>query len=171
MKHIKMTLLAAISATSMFATAETATESKYDTSLVPVEQAVNHGIKTCMDAVSKMSEFVIEDGQHGAHGVWSKEEDGQYSAIIERVYSDGSTITNISAVPSPDGTCAAQYVKTINFDENCMSTLKMFDNAEIQGTLAENVTYLKDGDVNMYMLPIGARNEYCQVVRKEVLTF
>ena len=52
-----------------------------------------------------------------------------------------------------------------------MSALKTFDDIEIKGSLAQNVTYIKHNLVDMYMKPIGKRQEYCQVIRKEVMTF
>lgn len=140
--------------------------------IVPIEQAKNNNVKTCLKAVTDISNFLVGDGEHGAHGVWATDStDSHYTAVIERVYNDGSTTMNIVANPTPDGQCIAQYTKTIIFNENCMSALKTFDDIEIKGSLAENVTFIKHNAVDMYMNPIGKRQEYCQVIRKEVMTF
>ena len=171
--RITRTLMSAALAMSALSVSHTAlADGETINGIVPIEQAKNNNVKTCLKAVTDISNFLIGDGEHGAHGTWATDsQDSHYTAVIERAYSDGSMTMNIVAAPTADGKCVAQYTKHIIFEENCMSALKIFDDIEIKGSLAQNVTYIKHNLVDMYMNPIGKRQEYCQVIRKEVMTF
>lgn len=158
-------------ATTAFTTAVLADDEAIP-NIIPIEQAKSNNVNTCMKAVSEISTFLLSDGKHGAHGVWSKSaEDSPYTAFIERVYNDGSVTMNLVATPTSDGKCMAEYTKNIFFEDDCMSTLSSFEGVEVKGKLSKNVSILSHGAVDMYMHPIGKNKEYCLVIRKEVMTF
>lgn len=138
---------------------------------VPVQQAQKAGIKQCLPAVKKVSEFLIEGASHGAHGSWvSTRPDKQvYASTVERTLSDGSQILSIVVTPTPTGECATVYERIVYFPESCLATAKnTFPAFEFKGELNQRVSILSSKDSgDAYLMPIA---NGCLVVRREVIS-
>ena len=135
---------------------------------IPTKQAKKNGIKTCISAVEKMSNF-IADGNHGASSVWNSKvpDESAFSSVIERTYSDGSILTSMTVARTKSEHCYAEYEKVIYSTDNCMATVqKNYKDAEYKGEVNKNVTSLSQGGVNIFLMPAG---NGCVVVRKEIL--
>lgn len=136
---------------------------------IPYNQAAKAGVDRCLPAVSKVTEFLIADGNAGAHSIWNSEHPGTsaFSTAIERNYSDGATLANLVVAPTADGKCYAEYVRIYNSDKSCIATVGDFEGAKIKGEINREIALVEHGAVSMYLLPNGTNN--CTVVRKEVL--
>ena len=135
---------------------------------IPTKQAKANGIKTCISAVEKMSNF-IADGNHGASSVWNSKvpDESAFSSVIERTYSDGSILTSLTVARTKSEHCYAEYEKVIYFTDNCMATVqKNYKDAEYKGEVNKNVTWLSKRGVDTFLIPAG---NGCVVVRKEIL--
>ena len=76
-----------------------------------VEQAKKSGVKKCLPAVKFMADFLIENGNSGSHSIWhSSNADKQiFTTVIERNFSDGVLLSNLTVAPVSSGQCAAVY--------------------------------------------------------------
>ncbi|WP_052446103.1 hypothetical protein [Aeromonas fluvialis] len=135
---------------------------------IPTKQAKEKGIKTCLHAVEKMSNF-IADGNHGASSVWNSKvpDESAFSTVIERTYSDGSIFTSLTVARTKSDHCYSEYEKIIYFEDNCMATAqKNYKEAEYKGEVNKNVTSLSQNGVDIFLMPAG---NGCVVMRKEIL--
>lgn len=135
---------------------------------IPTKQAKTNGIKTCISAVEKVSNF-IADGDHGASSVWNSKvpDESAFSSVIERTYSDGAILTSMTVARTKSEHCYAEYEKVIYFTDNCMATVqKNYKDAEYKGEVNKNITSLNQGGVDVFLMPAGTG---CVVVRKEIL--
>ncbi|MBD77521.1 MAG: hypothetical protein CL840_01105 [Crocinitomicaceae bacterium] len=167
MKRILTSLSAAIALVA--STGAMATEPN-TSDLVPVQQAKDSGFTACLGAVEKLSNFLIGDasGNYGAHGIWSTTETTNkiYSAQIERNFSDGVMIMNMSVVHNKAGTCSSQYTKTFMSDETCMKYAMGQKDAKYKGELNKETGLFDDGGAYVYLQPVGQK---CLVIRKEII--
>ena len=132
----------------------------------PYDQAVKAGIKTCLPVIKKVTNFIIEDGNAGAHSLWDKENpnSGSFSTVIERDYSDGVLVSNITVTPAKNGKCSVEYQRIFNMDKPCIAVSQYFKNAKYRTELNKSVSVLEDGTTFMYLIPNGNQ---CTVIRKE----
>lgn len=137
---------------------------------VPLQHAQKAGIKQCLPAIQKVSEFLLEGGNHGAHSMWSTANPDKqvFVSMIERTFSDRSQIYSLFVAPNAAGECPTVYERIIYVPESCIATAKnSFSNFEYKGELNQRVTVLssKNGG-DAYLMPISAG---CLVVRMEVI--
>jgi hypothetical protein len=135
---------------------------------IPYDQATKVGIKKCLPAIKKMTNFVIEDGNHGAHSIWNSDtpDSSGFSTIIERNFSDGTIVTNVVVAPTANGKCYAEYQRVFNVNKSCIAMSRDIKNSEYKAEINKEVSYLKQGDVAVYLLPNGTQ---CTVIRKEII--
>lgn len=110
---------------------------------VPVQQAQKAGVKQCLPAVKKVSDFLIEGASHGAHGTWipTRPDKQVYASTVERTLSDGSQILSIVVTPTATGECATVYERIVYFPESCLATAKNTLPAfEFKGELNQRVS-------------------------------
>ncbi len=135
---------------------------------IPYEQAQNAGIKKCLPAIKKITDFIIEDGNAGAHSFWNTNNpDGSaFSTIIERNFSDGTILTNVTVAPTPNGSCYVEYQKIVNLNKTCLAAAQGLEGAKYKAELNREVAVLDHGTVSVYLLPNGNQ---CTMIRKEVI--
>jgi hypothetical protein len=137
---------------------------------MPLKLAQNAGVKQCLHAVKKVSEFVLEKGNHGAKSTWNKvRPDKQvYASMIERTFSDSSQLISLVVTPIESGECPTVYERIAYFQESCIATAKnTLSDFEYKGELNQRVTVMSSksgGDA--YLMPIAAG---CLLVRREVI--
>lgn len=119
---------------------------------IPEKQAQKNGIRTCLPAIKKISEFLIGDHKnYGASSSWAtKEADKQmFISRIELTYNDGdSQLMTLYTAPTTSGLCAAAYERVTYWADSCMKVAKdTFKDHEYKGELNEAITQLsKDGN-------------------------
>ena len=109
---------------------------------IPTKHAKAHGIKTCISAVEKVSNF-IADGDHGSYSQSHNKvpNESAFSSVIERTYSDGTILTSMTVARTKSDHCYAEYEKVIYFADSCMATAqKNYKDAEYKGEINKNVT-------------------------------
>jgi hypothetical protein len=137
---------------------------------IPLQQAQKAGVKKCLPAVQKVSEFLLEGGNHGAHGTWNiaRPDKQVYASMIERTFSDASQIFSLVVTPTVSGECPTVYERIAYFQESCIATAKnTLSNFEYKGELNKRVTIMSSksgGDA--YLMPIASG---CLLVRREVI--
>lgn len=138
--------------------------------LVPTQQAKDSGFTACLGAVEKLANFLVGDsnGNYGAHGIWSTTDTSNkiYTAQIERNFSDGVMIMNMTVVHNQAGSCSSQYTKTFMSDKTCMKYAMEQKEGEYKGELNKETGLLEDGAANVYLQPVG---QNCLVIRKEII--
>lgn len=158
MHHSKFALLALIFATPCVA------------ENIPYDQAKEAGIKKCLPAVQKVSEFLHEGKHHGAHSSWATQSPDKqmFVSTIERTYSDGAQIMSMFVAPVPTGECATAYERIMYWDKSCLALAKdTFSDFEYKGELNKFVTILsKKSGGSAYLMPAGSG---CVSVRREKL--
>lgn len=135
---------------------------------IAYNQAKNAGIKKCLPAIKKITDFLISDGKAGAHSFWNdKNPDlSPFSTVIERSFSVGSVVSNVTVSPTSDGKCYIEYQKIYNSDKSCIAEAQELDGAKYKNELNSRVSVLEHGSVNIYLLP---NENKCTVIRKEVI--
>lgn len=137
---------------------------------IPLQQAQKAGVKQCLPAVRKMSEFLLEGGNHGAHGTWNaaRPDKQVYASMIEKTFSDASQIFSLVVTPNASGECPTVYERIAYFPESCIALAKnTLSTFEYKGELNQRVTIMSSksgGDA--YLMPIAAG---CLLVRREVI--
>lgn len=135
-----------------------------------VNQAAGSGVKKCLPAVRSISDFLIRDGNAGAHSVWnSNTPDKQiFTSVIERNFIDGILLTNLTVSPVASGQCAVVYDQIKYSSKSCVAVSKEnFENYEYKDSLNKEVVVLQSGGVYVYLLP--AEGGGCVSLKKEIL--
>lgn len=137
---------------------------------IPLQQAQKAGVKQCLPAVQKVSEFLLEGGNHGAQGIWNtaRPDKQVYASMIERTFSDASQIFSLVVTPVASGECPTVYERIAYFSESCIATAKnTLPSFEYKGELNQRVTIMssKNGG-DAYLMPIA---NGCLLVRREVI--
>lgn len=136
---------------------------------VVVENATKAGIKKCLPAIKYMSNFLIKDGDHGAHSQHSVSDPNNqiFTTFIERNYSDGELYTNLVVAPTTSGKCAAAYDQINYHPKSCTAVSKeTYVNFKYVGTLNKKAVGLQSDDVTVYLIPT---DNGCISVKKEIL--
>lgn len=137
---------------------------------VVVDQAAKAGVKKCLPAIRRVSEFLIEDGDAGAHAVWStKNADKQvFTAVVERNFADGVLLTSMTVSPIATGECAAVYEQVSYSPRSCIAVAKeTFGNYDYKHSVNKSVVVLQMNDIHVYLLP--AEGGGCVSIKKEVV--
>lgn len=135
---------------------------------IPYEQAKKAGLTKCLPAIKKITDFIIEDGNAGAHSFWNTDNPNgsAFSAMIERNFSDGTILTNVTVAPTTNGSCYVEYQKIVNFNKSCLAAAQGLEGAKYKAELNKEVAVLEHGTVSVYLIPNGNQ---CTMVRKEVI--
>lgn len=135
---------------------------------VVVQQARQAGMKHCMPAIEKIANFLIDDGNAGAHSVWNSVDPDKnaFSSMIERNFSDGVIVTNLNVTHTATGACYVEYEKIIQFNKSCLATSQEFKDAKYTGELNKEIGALNHDGVHVYLIPM---NGNCIAVRKEII--
>lgn len=136
---------------------------------IPYGHAKDAGVKKCLPAIKKITDFLIEDGNAGAHSFWNTDnpDSSAFSTVIERNFSDGTILTNVTVSPTPNGKCYVEYQKIINMNKPCIATAQGLDGAKYKAEVNKEVSILEHGVVSVYLIPNGNQ---CTMLRKEVIT-
>lgn len=137
---------------------------------VVVDQATKSGIKKCLPAVKNIADFLIKDGDAGAHSVWnSSTPDKQiFTSVVERNFKDGILLTSLTFAPVTGGQCAAVYDQIDYSPKSCIAVSKQtFGKYEYKNSINKNVIVLESEGVSVYLLP--AKGGGCVSLKKEVL--
>jgi hypothetical protein len=135
---------------------------------VPVNQAKQAGIKKCLPAIEKITNFIIEGGNAGAHSFWHNEKPDSraFTTAIERHFADGVVFTNVNVVPTADGECYVEYLRISNMNKSCLATAQGLEGAKYKGELRKDIAILEHRGVTVYLIPNASQ---CTMVRKEVI--
>jgi hypothetical protein len=135
---------------------------------IVVKQARAAGVKHCLPAIEKISNFLIEDENTGAQSNWNSEQPDThpFSTLIERNYDDGTVVINLNVTPVTTGQCYVEYEKIIQFEGSCLAASHKFKGAEYIGELNREVSALQQDAVNIFLIPSGSN---CIAVLKEIL--
>lgn len=135
---------------------------------IPYDQAQKAGVKKCLPAIKKITDFVIDDGNAGAHSFWNTDnpDSSAFTTIIERNFSDGAILTNVTVSPTPNGKCYVEYQKIVNMNKPCIATAQGLEGAKYKAEVNKEVSILEHGAVSVYLIPNGNQ---CTMVRKEVI--
>lgn len=137
---------------------------------IPLQHAQKAGVKQCLPAVQKVSEFLLKGDNHGANSTWSaaRPDKQVYASVIERPFSDASQIISLVVTPSASGECSIVYERIAYFSESCIAMAKnTLSSFEYKGEVNQRVTRMSSknsGDA--YLMPIA---NGCLLVRHEVI--
>lgn len=138
--------------------------------LAPVQEAKNNGFTECLGAVRMMAEFLIGDasGEYGSHGLWSHTQTSgkMYTAQIERNFTDGVMLMNMTVVHNQVGSCSAQYTKTFMTDKPCDEYSATIEGGIYKGEVSKQTLLLELDSTTVYLQPVG---QTCLVIRKEIV--
>lgn len=136
---------------------------------IVVTQAKNAGVKQCLSAIEKVSEFIIGDGSAGSHSIWNTDSPDKqaFSVMIERNYSDGTVVTNLNVAPVANGACYAEYEKIMYYTKSCLAVSHELKDSTYKGELNKEVGVIDHDGVNVYLMPAGNN---CIAVRKETIS-
>lgn len=138
---------------------------------IPLKQAQKAGVQHCLPAVQKVSEFLLEGGNHGAHSTWntSRPDKQVYASMIEKTFSDASQLFSIVVTPNASGECPTVYERIAYFPESCIATAKnTLSTFEYKGEINQRVTIMSSksgGDAYLMSIATG-----CLLVRREVIS-
>lgn len=135
---------------------------------LPYLQAKKAGIKKCLPAIQKISEFLVKDAKIGTHSRWSRNspDTSAFSTVIEANVSDGTILMNLNVTPTLGGNCYIEYESIFHFNKSCLAASQSLKDAKYVGELNKEIAVLSQGNVDTYLIPNG--NE-CTMVRKEVI--
>jgi hypothetical protein len=138
---------------------------------IPYDQAKEAGVVKCLPAVQKVSQFLHDGKNHGAHSSWgtANPDKQMFTSTIERTYSDGAHMSSIFVAPLSTGACATAYERVAYWDKSCLALAKdTFSDFEYKGELNKFVTILskKSGGGSVYLMAAGTG---CVSVRKETI--
>ena len=135
-----------------------------------VDHAAKSGVKKCLPAVKYIADFLIEDGNAGAHSVWnSNTPDKQvFTSVVERNFKDGIVLTSLTVSPVTSGQCAAVYDQISYSPKSCFAVSKeTFGKYEYKDSVNKDVIVLESRSANVYLMP--AEGGGCVILKKEVL--
>lgn len=135
---------------------------------VSLNQARQAGIKTCLPAIEKITDSIIDGGNAGAQSFWHNEKPDStgFTTAIERNFKDGVVFTNVSVVPAANGECYVEYQRVSNVNKTCLATAQGLEGAKYKGELNKEIAILERRGVTVYLIPNGNQ---CTVVSKEVI--
>ena len=140
----------------------------------PYNSAVKAGVKKCLPAIKKLSEFLLKGEQHGwkCTHVQASPDKGIFSCVMETPFSKPVEFISMAVIPSAGGECAAHYTRVGIWPKNC--------DAIAQQEFSEFQEKDKLGQYYAQMLPKkghGAMRPFlmnvsdtCQVIRTEAIT-
>ncbi len=137
---------------------------------IALEQAKEAGVKKCLPAIKSISDFIIENGNHGAHSFWSsqKPDDQLFTSTVERNFSDGKLLTSISVAPVKTGECAIVYEQVGFYPKSCVAVSKeTFSKYQYKGELNKEVVILQSTSATVYLMPVEGG---CVTMKKEIIS-
>ena len=137
---------------------------------VVVNHASKSGVKKCLPAVKYMADFLIKDGNAGAHSLWNTDDSNKqiFTSVIERNFNDGVLLTSLTVAPVTGGQCAAVYDQIDYSPKSCIAVSKQtFGKLEYKNTVNKDVIILEQGNLYVYLLPVEGGG--CVSLKKEVL--
>jgi hypothetical protein len=136
---------------------------------IVVKQAKKVGVKKCLPAIEAISNFLLGDTtKYGVSSTWSsKNPDKQvFTSVIERNYSDGTVVFNLSVTPTPTGQCYTEYERIWSMNQTCLAYSQGLEGAKYKGQVNKEVAYLNVNGADQYLLPFG---QNCIVIKREVI--
>jgi len=137
---------------------------------IVVEHATGAGVKKCLPTVKYAADFLIENGNAGAHSFWNSDTPDKqvFSSVIERNFNDGTELMSLTVSPVTSGQCAVVYEQIGYWPKSCIAVYKeTFGKYEYKNSVNKNVTVLQEGRANVYLLPTEGGG--CISLKKEVL--
>lgn len=136
---------------------------------VAYNQAKQAGLEKCLSSIKRATDFIIEDGNAGAHSYWltEKPKNSIFSAVVERNFDDGSMmVTNIVVAPMLDGGCYIEHERILHTSETCLALAQSLDEAKYRGQVNKEVSLFDQGAASVYLIPNGKQ---CTMVKKEIV--
>jgi hypothetical protein len=139
----------------------------------PYQTAKQQGIRTCLSELRGVSNFIIDDHEHGSHDVWTSDatDSRMFSSFIVKGYSDGDSHVTIVVGPDKSGRCYVEYNETAFWPQSCtvireavFSELKYVDSLKETSVVLES----KNGSVNVYLTPQN-NGGACLSTKREVI--
>ncbi|WP_456444881.1 hypothetical protein [Thiolapillus sp.] len=139
------------------------------------QTAKKQGIKTCLEKVKVVGNFIVGDHDHASHDVWNTDDTDKrmFSSFLVKAYSDGDS--HISMIVGPDATnrCFAEYNETTLWNKSCsIIREEVFSEFDFVGSMKNATLVLKNKDdsVNAYLTPQNGGNA-CLSTRREVVYY
>lgn len=137
---------------------------------MPYNTAKDKGIKKCLPAVKKITDFLIKDSDHGSYDTWNTKspDTNNFYSTIERTFSDGASLSNVVVSPVVSGSCNVSYDQVSFWEKSCMATKsELFPKLEYKGEVNKNITMISDGDgMTVYLMQVKGG---CIAVKKETI--
>lgn len=120
-----------------------------------------------METVKGLSNFIIDGGEHAAHGYYNQNKESVYSSLV--VVPKSPFLTSLMAVgPNAKSGCSGTYVKTTVLPKKCsIAKEEDFQDWEYKGNLSNQTLMLAANNLNLYLTP--APKGTCLVQKREML--
>lgn len=133
------------------------------------EAAQKAGVRKCLPAVKKITDFIIENGTHGSFDRWStaNPDRQQFTTTIERNFQDGVTLSNVVVSPVATGECAVAYDQIGFFEKSCLAVKsELFSKFEYKGEVGKEVAMIagQNGNIVVFLMSVKGG---CISVKKE----
>lgn len=147
----------------------TATTYANESSLV--SSAKGLGFTKCISTVKEMQDFFADKAQYGHLTIVAQDNPNGtlLTTSLEIVYSDGSTLVDLTVVPNTDNTCSYTYTRTLILNDNCMSVSrsKLLEGYDFTSPLSKDISTFQNKDnVKIFLLPIPSGG--CLLQKKEI---
>jgi hypothetical protein len=90
---------------------------------VPVKQAREKGVLTCLKKIDQIASFLVKGNDHQSNATWSTNQPDQrlFNSQIIIKYSDGAGLAVMNVAPTRTGKCDGTYSRIGTFDKSCIS--------------------------------------------------
>lgn len=123
---------------------------------IPVTQAKQEGIATCLAMVSSAANAIIDDKPHSSLSTWNIQSPNKriFNSQIAVKYSDGYGLASLTAAPTAANQCDVSYTRVMSIPEPC-DVLRKTAYQDWEGTTdtTSNLITLSNGSANMIMMP------------------
>ncbi|WP_172649446.1 hypothetical protein [Thiolapillus brandeum] len=139
------------------------------------QTARKQGVKTCLEKVKEVGNFLVGDHNHASHDVWNTVDTDKrmFSSFLVKEYSDGDTHISMIVGPDATGKCFAEYNETTFWSKSCsIIREEVFSEFKFAGSMKEATIVLKNKEdsVNAYLTPQSNGNA-CLSTRREVVFY
>jgi|GEM_PF-1445390 hypothetical protein len=133
------------------------------------------GVRTCLDRLQTVANFIVADRPHASHDVWSNNavDSRMFSSFVVKGYSDGDSHVSIVVGPDKTGRCYAEYNESAYWPEACTIVReKVFSKLKYVDSLKQTTAVLESesGAVNVYLTPQENGNA-CLTTKREVIFY
>lgn len=140
---------------------------------IPTSMAKQKKVKKCLPMVEKVSNFLIEQNQHGGDATWNSKasDEHMYSALVAKRYNDGESHIHMAMAPSGNQ-CDAVYTETFVMEKSCLAVREeVFKDFRYRGTLSDTTLVLQNASssVDVYLSNAGTNGRLCLVTRREAI--